>query len=67
MGWPMPKFSAMPPRLLLLLLNGIRADGTELAFDGLFFVFSLMLLPGLWHIRDCLVEKQPAVKSLVFA
>ena len=31
------------------------------------FVFSLVLLPGLWHRRDCLIEKQPTVKRLVFA
>ena len=39
----------------------------QLVFDGLVFMFSLMLLPGLWHRCDCLDEKQPAVKELVFA
>ena len=37
----------------------------QLTFDSLVFVFSLMLLPGLWYRHDCLVEKQAAVKSLV--
>ena len=37
----------------------------QLAF-GSFFVFSLMLLPGLWHRHDCLVEKQLAVNMLFF-
>ena len=44
-----------------------RMGTWQLAFDGLVFMFLLMLLPGLWHKCDCLVEKQPAVKSLVFA
>ena len=35
----------------------------QLAFNSLVFMFSLMLLPGLWHRHDCLVEKQPAVES----
>ena len=44
-----------------------RTSRWQLAFDSLVFMFSLVLLPGLWHRRDCLVEGQPAVKSLVFA
>ena len=37
-----------------------------LAFDSLVFVFSLLLLPGVWDRCDCPVEKQPTVKRLVF-
>ena len=30
------------------------------------FHVSLVLLPGLWHRRNCLVKKQSAVGSLIF-
>ena len=39
----------------------------QLAFDSLVFVFSLMMLPGLWHRRDCLVVKQLTINKLFFA
>ena len=29
----------------------------QLAFDSIIYMFSLMLLPGLWHRCDCPVEK----------
>ena len=53
--------------ITLPLTPFIAAITMQLAFDCLVFMFSLMLLPGQWHRCDCLVEKQPAVKSLVFA
>ena len=56
--------SAMLPCLLLLLLNGERAVAASLRRSR--FLVSLVLLPGLWHRRNCLVEKQSAVDSLVF-
>ena len=42
-----------------------RTDGIANIRQSRFHV-SLMLLPGLWHRRKCLDEKQSAVGSLVF-
>ena len=38
----------------------------KLTFDNLVLEFSLMLLSSLCNRCNCLVEKKPAVKSLVF-
>ena len=42
-----------------------RADGIASIQQSRFHV-SLILLPGLWHRRKCIDEKQSAVRSLVF-
>ena len=57
----------MLPHLQLVTLR--RTGRWQLTFNSLIFVFSLVLLTGLWHTCrcDCLVEKQPTVKRLVFA
>ena len=57
---------AMLPCLLLLLLNSERADSSYSLRQSRFRVFTCVAA-CLWHRRDCLVEKQPAVESLVFA
>ena len=47
--------------------TGQHTGRRQLAFNSLIFVFSLVLLPGLWHRYNCLVKiEQPVVKSLVF-
>ena len=56
LGWPMSKLG--------LCSHAVYATTEwctgrwQLAFDSLVFVSSVMLLPGLWHRCDCLVEKQ---------
>ena len=44
-----------------------RAGEIVASIQRSLFRVSLDLLPGLWHRHNCLVEKQSAVGSLVFA
>ena len=59
---PNQGYTAMP----FVAATEQRKGRWQAALDGLVFMFSLMLLPGLWHKCDCPVEKQPTVKNLVF-
>ena len=48
-------YAAMP---FIAATESVQADSS--------YPSAIMLLPGLCHRRDCLVEKQSAVKNLVF-
>ena len=55
-------YAAMP----FIAATELRTGRWQLVFGGLVLKFLLVLLSGLLHRHDCLVENQPAVKILVF-
>ena len=61
----MPKLGyADTPSVISEWRSGTR---WQLAFNSLVVMFSLVLLPDLWHRRNYLVEKRSVMVSLVFA